>query len=106
MLFEVLVLDGGDGGVQYSGTLLVGHQDPALQCEAAGELAVIRIDFRDHVRPVSFQCADFRQVAGANKQQAAAGTQRDRAKDEKNEGHAVNQFPTAQTQCNRWQAQH
>ena len=102
----MLVLDGGDGGVQHPGTLLVRHQDAALQRETAGKLAVIRVDFRDHVRSVSFQRANLRQIAGVDKQQAASGSQCHGAKDEKSKGHAVNQFPTAQTQCNRWKAQH
>ncbi len=59
VLFEVLVLDGGDGVVQHFRTLLISHQDAALQREAAGE-------------------------------------QRD----------AVNQFPAAQAQRDRWQGQH
>ncbi len=102
----MLVLDGGNGRVQHPGTLLVRHQDAALQREAAGKLPVVRVNFGYHVRSVSFQRANFRQVAGVNKQQPAARAQRDRAKYEKSKRHAVNQFPAAQTQCNRWQAQH
>ncbi len=67
VLFEVLVLNRGDRAVQNFGTLLVGHQDAALQREAAGKLAVIGVNFGHHVGAVGFQRANFRQVAGVNK---------------------------------------
>ncbi len=106
VFFEMLVLDGGYGRVQHLGTLLVSHQDAALQREAPGELAVIGVHFGDHVRAVRFQRANFRQVAGVNKEQAAARAQRNRAKNQKSQRDAVNQFPAAQSQRDRWQVQH
>ncbi len=106
VLFEMLVLDGRNSVVEYPRTLLVGHQDAALQREAAGQLAVIGVNFRDHVGTVRFQRANFRQVAGVNKQQTAARAKRNGAQHEKRERDAVNQFPAAQTQCDRWQGQH
>jgi len=102
----MLVFDGGDGVIEDLGTLLVGHQDAALQREAAGELAVIGVNFGDDVRAVSFQRANFRQVAGVHEEQAAARAQRNGAKNQKSQRDAVNQFPAAQAQCDRWQAQH
>ncbi len=106
VLLEVLVLDGGDGVVENPGALLPGHQDAALQGEAADELAVIGVDFGDDVGTIGFQGADFREVAGVNEEQAASGAERDRAQEEKGERDAVNQFPAAEAQRDRGQAQH
>jgi len=106
VFFEVLILNGGNRAVQNFGALFVGHQDAALQREAARKLAVIRVNFGHHVGAIGFQRANFRQVAGVNKQQTAACTQRDRTKQQKNQRDAVNQFPAAQSQRNGWQAQH
>ena len=80
MFLEMLVLDGGDRAVQDLGALLVSHQNAALQCEAACHLPVICVNFRDHVRAISFQSANLRQVAGVNKKQPAARTKRNGAK--------------------------
>src|SRR6267154_294464 len=68
VLLEVLVFDGGDRAVEHFGTLLVSHQDAALQREAAGQLAVIGVNFGDNVGAVGFQRAYFWQVAGVNKE--------------------------------------
>ena len=103
MFLEVLVFGGGDGVVQDLGALLVGHQDAALQGEAADQLPVVGVDFRHDVGAIRFQCADFRQVAGVHKQQTARRPQRNRAKQQKRQRHPVDQLPTAQPQRNRRQ---
>src|ERR1700674_4763358 len=72
VFFKMLVLDGGDGVVKNLGALLVSHQDAALDGKAAGQLAVIGVNFRDHVGAVGFQRSNFRQVAGINEDQPAA----------------------------------
>ena len=79
MILEVLVFDGGDRVVENFGDLLPGHQDAALQGEAADELAVVGIDLRDHIGAVSLEGADFRQVAFVNEEQSGGGAERDGA---------------------------
>ena len=106
MLFVVLIFDRGDRVVEHLGTLLVGHQDAALQSEAADQLPVVGVNFRNHRGPVRFQRANLRQVAGIHKEQPARRAQRNRAKQQKRQRHAVDQLPTAQPQCNRRQTQH
>ena len=91
----MLVLDSGNGVVENFRTLLVGHQDTALDGKAAGELAVIGIDLRHHIGAIGFQRADFRQVACVNEKKTASRAQRNRTKQEKRERNAVNQFPAA-----------
>ena len=73
VLFEVLVFDGRDRVVEHLRALLVGHQDAALQREAADELAVIAVNLRDHVRAIGFERANLRQIAGVNEKQSAGG---------------------------------
>jgi len=72
VILEVLVFDGRDCVVENLGDLLPGHQDTALQGEAADELAVVGIDFRDYVGTIGFEGANFGQVAFVNKQHPAA----------------------------------
>src|SRR5258708_31081420 len=79
MFLKVLVFDGRDGVEENSGALLVRHQDPALQRKAADELSVVRVNFRNNVRPVGFERMYFRQVAGVNEQQARSRAQENRA---------------------------
>ena len=53
------------------------QQDPTLQREVPISLAVVGVQFGHHVRPVIFQRANFRQVAGVNEDQAHRGAQHD-----------------------------
>jgi hypothetical protein len=106
MLFKMLVFNRRDGVEENFGALLIGHEDAALQSEAADKLSVIRIDFRDNVGPIGFERVNFRQVAGVNEEQACSGTQENRAKQKKRERHAVNQFPAAKPQRDRRKSQH
>ena len=69
VLLKVLVFNGRDRVVEDFGTLLVSHQDAALQRETAHQLAVIRIDFRDHIGAVGFERANLRQIADVNEKQ-------------------------------------
>ncbi len=73
----MLVFDRGDRVVENPGDLLPGHQDAALQGEAADELAVVGIDFGDYVRAVSFKGANFGQVALVNEKQSRRGAEHD-----------------------------
>ena len=106
VLFEVLVLNGGDRVMENFGALFVGHQDAALQGEATHELTVIGVDFRDHVRAVGFERANFRQIAGINEQQSAGCAKQDGAEKKEGQRDAVNQLETAQSQRDRREAQH
>ena len=74
VILEVLVFDGGDGVVEDFGDLLPGHQDAALQGEAADELAVVGVNFGDYVGAISFQRANFGEVAFVNEKKAGGGT--------------------------------
>src|SRR5437868_11889229 len=98
MFLEVLIFDGGHRVVENLGALLVGHQDAALQREATDELAVVGINFSDYVGAVGFEGANLRQIAGVDKEQAAACAQCNRAQQQKCQRHTVDQFPTAQAQ--------
>ena len=106
VFFKVLVFDGRDRVVKNLGTLLVSHQDAALQREAPDELAIIGIDFRHYGRTVGFQRANFRQITRIHKKQSTSRANRNGTKQEKRQRNAINQFPTAQPQRNRGQAQH
>src|SRR5712671_7675036 len=75
VFLEMLIFNGGDGVVENLGTLLVGHQNAALQREAADELAVVGINFRDYVGTVGFKRANLRQIAGVDEQQTAPRSQ-------------------------------
>jgi hypothetical protein len=68
VIFEVLVLDGGDGVVQAPGHLLVSHKDAALKGKAADHLAIVGVNFGDYRGAIGFERANFRQVAGIHKQ--------------------------------------
>src|SRR5712672_3005506 len=106
VFLEMLIFDGGHRVVENLGTLLIGHQDAALQSEATHELAVVGVNFSDHVGTVGFKRANLRQIAGVDKEQAAACAQRNRAQQQKCERNTVDQFPAAQPQRNRGKAQH
>ena len=83
MLLEMLVFDGRDRVVEDSGTLLVGHQDATLQCEAAHQLAIVGVNFRDHVRAIGFEGANLGQVASVHKKQSAGGAEQNGAEQKK-----------------------
>ena len=106
MIFEVLVFDGGDRVVENLGGLLPGHQDAALQREAADELAIVGVDFGDDVGAVGFERANFGQIAFVDEEQARGGAQSDGAEKKKSERDAVNQFPAAEAQGDWGQTQH
>jgi len=59
VILEVLVLDGGNGVVEDFRNLLPGHEDAALQGEAADKLAIVGVDFGDDVGAIGFQGVDF-----------------------------------------------
>jgi len=106
VILKVLVFDAGDGIEEYFGALLVGHEDAALQGEAADHLAVIGVDLRHHIGAVGFKRANLRQVARVHKEQAAGGSERDGAEKQEGQGDAVNQFPAAQPQGDGGKTQH
>ena len=72
MLLEVLILDGSHRVVKHPGALFVGHQDAPLQRKAADHLAVVGIDFRDHVGAISFERTNLRQITGVHEEQSAS----------------------------------
>jgi len=76
MFFEMLVLDGGYCVEENSWALLVSHENAALEGEAADELAVVCVNFRDDVWAVGFERVNFRQIAGVNEKQAGRGPRR------------------------------
>src|SRR5215472_19166453 len=96
VLLEVLVFNGRDRVVEDLGALLVGHQDAALQRETADELAVIRVDLRDHIGAVGFERANLRQIADINEKQSAGDAKQNRAEQEKGQSDAIDQLETAQ----------
>ena len=98
MIFEVLVLDGGDGVVEDLRGLLVGHEDAALQREAADHLAVIGVNFRDYRGAIGFEGANFGQVAGVDEEKSAGRAECDGAEQQEAERDAVNEFEAAQAQ--------
>src|SRR4029077_20657951 len=104
MFFKVLVFDGCHRVVENFGALLVRHQDAPLQRKASYKLAVIGIDLGDNRWAIRFERVNLRQVARINKQQPASCSERNRTKQKKRERDAVNQFPTSQSQRDRWQA--
>ena len=106
VIFEVLVFDGGDGVVENFGDLLPGHQNAALQREAADKLAVVGVNLGDHVGAIGFERANFRQVAFVDEEQPGGGAERDGAEQQKGERDAVNQFPAAQSQGDRGKREH
>ena len=69
VIFVVLVFDGGDGVVENLGSLLPGHQDAALDGEAADELAIVGVNFGDYVGAIRFQRANFGEVAFVDEEQ-------------------------------------
>jgi hypothetical protein len=75
MLFVVLVLDRRHRVVQNFGTLLVRHQNAPLQRETADQLPVVGIHFGHNVRPVCFERANLRQIAGVHEEQSASCAQ-------------------------------
>jgi len=86
----MLVFDRGYGVEKDAGTLLVGHQDAALQSEGANELAIIGVDFGYDVGAIGFERANFGQVARINEKQAGGGAEENRAEKKKGERDAVN----------------
>ncbi len=81
VIFEVLVFDGGDGVVEDFGDLLVGHENPALEREAADHLAVVGVDFGDDRGAIGFEGADFGELAGVDKEESAGGAEGDGAEE-------------------------
>ncbi len=81
VIFEVLVLDGGDRVVEDFGDLLIGHEDAALESEAADHLAVVGVDFGDYRGAIGFEGANFGEVAGVDEEESAGGAERDGAEE-------------------------
>src|SRR5712672_2235320 len=67
VFLEVLIFDGGHRVVENLGTLLVGHQDAALQREAADELAVVGVNFSHHVGAIGLEGGNILQIASIHK---------------------------------------
>src|SRR5262249_8267155 len=106
MLLEMLILNRSYSIKQNPRTLLIRHQDAALQREAADELPVVRINFRHHIGTIRFQSADFRQIALVNEEQPRGSAEKNRAEKQKCQRDSVYQFPTAQPQGDRGKTQH
>ena len=81
--------------------MLVGHQDAALQSEAADHLSVIGVDFGDDCGAIGFERANFREVAGVDEEQSAGGAERDGAEEQEAEGDAVNELEAAEAESER-----
>ena len=98
VIFEMLILDGRDRVVEDPRGLLEGHEDAALQGEAADHLAVIGINFRDYRGPVGFEGANFGEVARVDEEKAAGRADGHGAQQQESERDAVNEFEAAQAQ--------
>ena len=101
VIFEVLVLDGGDRVVEDFGDLLVGHEDAALESEAADHLSVVGVDFGDDCGAIGFEGANFGEFAGVDEEESAGGAERDGAEEEEAEGDAVNELEAAEAESER-----
>ena len=106
VLEEMLVLGRGNGIFQDRRDLFPGQQDAALQCERADLPAVVRIKLGDHVGPVIFERANFRQFAGVHEEQPGARAQRDHQHQQNGECEAAGELAPPEAQRNGWQAQH
>ena|SRR5580704_231626 len=89
VIFEVLILDCSDGVVKNLGRLFPGHQDAALQGEAADELSVVGINFGHHVGTIRLESVNFRQIAFVDEEQSGRGAESNGAQKQKGERNAV-----------------
>ena len=77
VLEEMLIFGGEDGVLQDLGNLLEGEQNAALQGEGGDLLAVVGVEFGDHVGAVGLQRVDFRQIDRINEEQPGANAAAD-----------------------------
>src|SRR4029077_10717214 len=106
VFLKMLVFGGENRVFQDLRILLVGEQHAALQREIADNLAVVRIEFRDHIGLEILKRANLRKIAGANKQQAGEAADRNRGQEQQRKGDPPDNLAAAQTQRNRRQLYH
>src|ERR1051326_4535289 len=98
VLLEMLVFNGGYGVVENPGALLVSHEDAALKRKTADKLAIVSINFGNDVGPVSFERANFGEIAGVDEQESTGRTQSDGAEEQKRQSDAIDQLPATQAE--------
>ena len=106
VLEEVLVLGGGDGVLQDVRDLLEREQDAALQGEGGDLLAVVGVEFGDHVGTEGFQGADFGEIARIDEEQAGADASGDGKNQQGGEGQASGELAAVHAQSQRRQRVH
>ena len=96
---KVPVLDGNHRVAQDGRNLVVGHDDAVLQGKAADGRAVVRVDFRHHIRAVILQLAHLGEVGRVNKNQSPQRADSGGEKDQNQENKLAEDLPAAHA---RW----
>src|SRR6266851_8403506 len=106
MLLEVLILGGQNRIFQNLWVLFIGEKDAALQGEVADHLAVVRVEFGDHVGLEIFEGANLREIAGINKQQARQAAYGNRGQQQQGKSDTTDNLATAQAERDRRKLYH
>ena len=106
VLFKVLIFGGQNRIPQDRRDLFVAEENAALQGEVADNLAVVRVEFGDHVRLKIFESVNLREIARIDKQQPCQGADSNRAQQQQGKGDTPDDLAAAQTERDRRQLYH